>query len=136
MKNRIYYLAGYKYQLVAAETFLTPLIGYGNIASSFIVLENDGKLTAMAGYAWDGPSGPCPDLHCFMMSSLVHDVIYQLMREGLLPQSAKPIADRLFHDMSAEAAPLEIMADIVYEAVDHFGYSSCEKREREVLIAP
>jgi hypothetical protein len=34
------------------------------------------------GYAWNGPSGPTLDTRNFMRGSLVHDALYQLMREG------------------------------------------------------
>ena len=38
------------------------------------------------GYAWDGPSGPTIDTANAMRASLVHDGLYQAMREGwLLP---------------------------------------------------
>src|SRR3990167_5137648 len=36
------------------------------------------------GYAWDGPSGPAIDTKNFMVGALVHDALYQLMREKLL----------------------------------------------------
>ena len=32
-------------------------------------------------YAWDGPSGPTIDTSNSMRASLVHDVLYQAMRE-------------------------------------------------------
>ncbi|HUS89668.1 MAG TPA: hypothetical protein VMW91_10000, partial [Desulfosporosinus sp.] len=48
---------------------------YFTIAFNYIVIHK--------GYAWDGPSGPTFDTPNFMLGSLVHDVFYQAMREGL-----------------------------------------------------
>jgi hypothetical protein len=39
------------------------------------------------GYEWDGPSGPAIDTDNFMDGSLIHDLLYQLMREGHLPRT-------------------------------------------------
>ena len=53
-------------------------------------------LTSAAGYRWDGCSGPTVDTQTNMRAGLVHDSLYQLMRLGVLPQSARVIADREF----------------------------------------
>ena len=45
------------------------------------------------GYAWDGPSGPTVDTSNAMRASLVHDGLYQAMREGWLPQNKRKPAD-------------------------------------------
>ena len=43
-----------------------------------------------------GASGPTLDTDDTMeLDSLVHDALYQLMREGCLPQSARKAADKL-----------------------------------------
>lgn len=46
-----------------------------------------GVLHIDRGYAWDGPSGPAIHTANFMRGSLVHDALYQLMREGHLAAS-------------------------------------------------
>ena len=53
-------------------------------------------LTSSAGYRWDGCSGPTVDTPTNMRAGLVHDSLYQLMRLGVLPQSARVVADREF----------------------------------------
>ena len=53
-------------------------------------------LTSSAGYRWDGCSGPTVDTPTNMRAGLVHDSLYQLMRLGVLPQSARRFADREF----------------------------------------
>lgn len=48
----------------------------------------------MKGYAWDGPSGPIIDAKSTMRGSLVHDALYQLMREGHLGVEHRVMADK------------------------------------------
>ena len=64
---------------------------YGGLVPGLFLL-----LTSVSGYRWDGCSGPTVDTQTNMRAGLVHDSLYQLMRLGLLPQSARVIADREF----------------------------------------
>jgi hypothetical protein len=59
-----------------------------DIFLSYCTLLKTGLLFIPPGYEWDGPSGPTFDTDDFMDGSLVHDVLYQLLREGhLMPWS-------------------------------------------------
>jgi len=136
VKQRIYYCAGYKYQLATDYETLISIKPGADIVSDFIILDTVGNLTIRTGYAWDGPSGPCLDIPSFMRASLVHDALYQLMREGSLPQSAKEQADKEMRRICKQDGMTSVLAEVAYQGVDHFGYSSCEKQEREVLTAP
>ncbi|MDF5607407.1 hypothetical protein P3745_24975, partial [Vibrio parahaemolyticus] len=55
--------------------------------SSYLSLSEQGLLTIKKGYSWDGVSGPATDTRNLILASLVHDELYQLMREELPPQS-------------------------------------------------
>ncbi len=44
--------------------------------------DGAGWVSVRRGYAWDGPSGPALDTVSFMRASLLHDVLYQALREG------------------------------------------------------
>ena len=55
-----------------------------------------GRLLVHTGYAWDGPSGPTLDTDNAMRAALVHDVLYQAIREGGLPRKYRRQADREF----------------------------------------
>ena len=77
-------LRRYKYQLMQDYTISIDIETEEDIEMSFIVLTSDGKLTIKNRYAWDGPSGPTIDTKSFMRGSLVHDALYQLMRERKL----------------------------------------------------
>ena len=64
------------------------------IKTEFIALGTCGTLVIKRGYAWDGPSGPTIDPRNFMRSSLVHDALYQLMRDaGLSKEQWRDEAD-------------------------------------------
>ena len=78
---QIRYRSGYKYQLVDEYSVRVSVIPDENIGTEFIDLNTDGILVIKRGYAWDGPSGPTIDTKNFMRGSLIHDALYQLMRQ-------------------------------------------------------
>ena len=86
-------LDGWKYRLSATECFQTPIKPVEDIHAPYIKLFKDGRLEIFQGYCWDGPSGPTIDRKTNMRGSMAHDALYQLMRSGMLPQSARPDAD-------------------------------------------
>lgn len=47
-----------------------------------VTLNKKGVLTIRPGYWWDGPSGTVRDTGREMLWSLVHDALYDLLREG------------------------------------------------------
>jgi hypothetical protein len=54
------------------------------------------------GYAWDGPSGPVLDTVENMRGSLIHDALYQLLREEWLPANFREQADAEFRRLCIE----------------------------------
>lgn len=99
----ITYKAGYKYQLKRPYTVTVLVYPPRTLETPFLRLTRRGRLTIQAGYAWDRPSGPTFDTASFMRASLVHDALYQLMREGLLERNRwRPVADRLLRTMCRE----------------------------------
>ena len=80
-----------------------------------------GVLTIKRNYAWDGASGPVFDTRRIMRGSLVHDALYQLMREEHLPQKVRDNADWLLREICIEDGMPKFNADLVYLAVDLFG---------------
>lgn len=134
--EQIKYREGYKYQLAEDYVITTDILGY-EIDIQFIKLDKDGKLTTRSGYAWDGASGPTLDTPDSMRGSLVHDVLYQLMRMGLLPQSLRAYADKLLEDICIEDGMPEFRADYWHFAVDNFAASAADpENQRKVLTAP
>lgn len=136
MKPFISYTDGWKYLLREDYSCETGITSAGAF-TPYIILETDGRLTIKEGYAWDGPSGPAIDSADFMRGSLVHDALYQLIREKHLPMQARDEADRLLQKMCVEDGMWKVRAWWVYQAVSAFGKSSAGKGGRHpVRYAP
>ncbi len=124
--------SGYKYRL--SENFSEPIeitpskpvfiSDKTKIGKIYASLSTDGLLTIYPGYAWDGPSGPTVDTPDFLVASLVHDALYQMLREKKLPQSMRKIADQILKRICIEEGMSNLRAFYVYLAVRIFGTSS------------
>lgn len=123
---KIVYTKGYKYQLALSYTIKTELRPEINVYTHFLDLTREGVLDIRRGYAWDGPSGPTIDTKNFMRGSMVHDSIYQLIRNGHLPQHhySKEVADTLLKKICIEDGMSRIRAWWVYKGVRLGGYSA------------
>jgi len=114
----IAYKGGYKYQLkedYVTETRITPPTP---IQTEYIALMSQGRISIKRGYAWDGPSGPTIDTLNFMRGSIVHDALYQLIREGHLEEGKyREPADRLLQKMCIEDGMSKLRAWWVYQGV-------------------
>lgn len=134
----IRYRSGYKYQLVdeyAVQVSVTPDQA---IRSEFIDLSKDGALVIKKGYAWDGPSGPAVDTKNFMRGSLVHDALYQLMRDhGLSPDRWRATADLELKRCCLEDGMSTLRAWWVHRGVRLGGGPAASPESRKpVLSAP
>jgi len=134
MSAHIKYKRGYKYQLSAPYMHYTGIKNL-HVENRFLRLYPSGLLIIRTGYAWDGASGPGLDTPNILRGSLVHDALYQLIQEGLLPLECKQIADTLLYKICREDGMSWIRAQWVYRAVDIFG-GSYAANNREVLFAP
>ncbi|PJZ27668.1 hypothetical protein [Leptospira kmetyi] len=138
-------LRNYKYQLVKPYSFQTEIktnsplqIGNPDV-KIFVDLNRDGMLNIEAGYAWDGPSGPTIDTKTFMRGSLVHDALYQLMREEKLDRDGyRETADRILKKICLEDGMNSFRAAYVYKFVRWFGDSSAKPKDesKEWEVAP
>jgi len=68
----------------------------------FLKFDVDGNLTIKVGYAWDGCSGPTHDDKTNMRAGLVHDALYQLMRQGVIERSCQKEADIMLRQIMIE----------------------------------
>ncbi|OHD24880.1 MAG: hypothetical protein A2Y38_16240 [Spirochaetes bacterium GWB1_59_5] len=134
--NVIKYRDGYRYQLAEGYAVQTAIFPPRHIATDFIILATNGMLIINGGYAWDGPSGPSFDSKNFMRGSLVHDALYQLMREGKLSERWREMADRKLQRICIEDGMWKIRAWWVYRAVRDFGGSSAAVCKQTILEAP
>lgn len=136
----IVYQAGYKYQLAVAYQSPLPVPYPDDVVAlaPFYSLARGILIAVRPGYAWDGPSGPTIDTPTFMRGSLVHDVLYQSMREGHILDSDenRRIADKNLRAICLQDGMSAARAWWVYQAVRKFGASSAARGPRPVLSAP
>lgn len=129
---------GYKYQLREDYVVNIEIRPAAQIHTAYIDLSTDGDLMIRAGYAWDGPSGPAIDTPSFLRGSLVHDALYQLMRERHLDHDRhRDLADQILRRICLEDGMTQLRAWWVYQGVRKFGDACASpSAERPPKIAP
>lgn len=116
----------YKYNLHSQFEYPTGILREQDFDSNFLKLAADGTLTIKRGYAWDGASGPAIDTKIFMVGSLVHDALYQLLRERVLPQSERKRADQILKEICLDSGMSRFRAWYVYHGVRLGGGSAAK----------
>lgn len=135
--NHISYQSGYKYQLREDYQVITSVLPGENIKTDFLELNTDGVLTIKNGYAWDGPSGPTFDTRNFMRGSLVHDALYQLLRQEYLDEKWRYEADEELRKVCIEDGMSGIRSRWVYWAVRKWGkMAASPESKKKIHVAP
>ena len=135
--NIFYEAQKYKYQLTKPFEYQTAICPFSSMEDRFIRLETNGLLTIFVGYAWDGASGPTIDTRNSMRAGLVHDALYQLMREGSLPQSRRKDVDLEFYRLLRKDGMSWLRAGIWYRAVRRLAKPFAQPDHRaKVYTAP
>ena len=134
----IRYRSEYKYQLASDYRIDIGIIPDEGILTDFIELDGEGKLEVKNGYAWDGPSGPVIDTVENLRASLVHDALYQLMRnEELNTRTHRKAADEIFRDLCKEDGVSTFAANIYYKALRRHGKPAASpENKKRVSRAP
>lgn len=128
MKYR--HLKGYRYELLEMEVVLTEIKDL-EIQHPLISLWKGGRLFVHPHYAWDGASGPfTQQTKTNKRGSLIHDALYQLMREGLLPRKYRKYVDQLFKQICLEDGMSKFRAWYFYKAVRMFSKKSSLPRKK------
>lgn len=121
----------YKYQL--REDFAYNLgrtFESAPIANEFIDITTEGVLAIRKHYAWDGACGPVVKTQANIKASLVHDALYQLMREGRLDHLIyRDWANQLFINMCRQGGVWDCVAGAYYRALRLFGAKNAKPRE-------
>ena len=106
------------------------------VCGSYLKIKPGDILRIFKGYVWE-PSGPTVGTKNFMVPSLAHDALYQLIRNGkLLPKELwREYADDLLKRMCLERGMWGIRAWYVHRAVRAFGGCSA-RNPRKVITAP
>ena len=130
----IAYRGGYKYQIKETYTVQIELKPPGNINTDYIQLDTNGNITLTKGYAWDGPSGPTIDTLTFMRGSLIHDALYQLMREEYLDHHIyRKTADIILRKICREDGMWFLRAWWVYAGVRLFADPAADPSANKLL---
>ena len=132
-KPYIRYRSGYKYQLAEDYQVKIGVIPKGNVKTDFIDLSTEGMLVIKKGYAWDGPSGPTIDTRNFMRGSLVHDALYQLMRNKLIGEEWRDEADEELRKICIKDGMFKVCARFVYLAVRKWGKMAASPESRKKI---
>ena len=118
----------YKFQL--AENLEEQLIN-ASILPDEVDAEyfniSDGCIFIKEGYAWDGASGPVFNTRNTLKASLIHDVLCQGMRIGIIEDTYRKSADKELRDQMIKSGVIKIRAWIWYFAVRIFGKKSATK---------
>ena len=132
MSSTVRYRSDYKYQLADSYKITISITPKTNIETAFIDLDIDGNLLVKEGYAWDGPSGPVKDTEENMRASLVHDALYQLMRnKELSSRTHRRAADQLFKDLCKADGVSNFRASVYYKALRKFGKPAASPQNKK-----
>jgi len=107
----------YKYTLYRPIAYQTDIIPKEPGKWGLLGIGKTGLLTIDAGYCWDGASGPAWDSLNFMRSSIIHDALYQLMREGKIGRHWRKRADQILREVCLQDGMARIRAWWVYRGV-------------------
>jgi hypothetical protein len=137
-KAYIRYRSDYKYQLAEGYEINISIRPKVNIKTEFTNLDTAGNLIVKRGYAWDGPSGPVIDTQDNMRASLVHDALYQLMRNKQLNARAhRRVADREFREICKADGVSSRTANIWYKVLRRFGKPAASPaNKKKIARAP
>lgn len=136
MKAIVRYTSGYRYRLEQRYSCPLQYIPPNTGGNAFVWIDADGNLLIEKNYAWDGASGPAINTKNFVRGSLVHDALYQLIREGILPASYRKDADKILRQIVLEDGMWQIRALWVYAAVRMFGQYHMDNHSPRIRIAP
>tara|TARA_R110000744_G_scaffold146669_2_gene259529 strand:- start:5212 stop:5598 length:387 start_codon:yes stop_codon:yes gene_type:complete len=86
------------YSLLKLRFLTTSLTGFEYEGDSYSI-QRDGRIFAYCGYWYDGPSGPTIDTANSMEGSCFHDIIYDMIKKGIIPNTYwnRRKADKIFY---------------------------------------
>jgi hypothetical protein len=110
-----------------------------DIDTKHITLDTDGNLMLRKGFSWNGANGTI-DTKTILRGSMVHDALYQLMREGELDNSRwRETADNELKRICREDGMGKLRAGFMYFVVRRYGENSTKVKsknpENKILLA-
>lgn len=111
---------GWKYKNESLEIQPVSELAFVMAVLPFVSLRN-GFITIKEQYAWNGASFflftwfGTPD--SWLIPSLIHDALYQLMREGKLDAKHRQVVDAIFYRLLRERGVWYLIACLAHYAV-------------------
>ncbi len=133
----------YIYRLPENTTFIFKYNADRPIDTPYITMMGQ-LIQATKGYCWDGSSVPLKRISKFLsfgfwdadkyckIAALHHDILYQLMKLGLLSKVYKDYVDELYKEECIAGGMPEWEANIRFWALQKFG--SVDKKEKPIKI--
>lgn len=131
------YKKGYKYQLTEDTKVYYSKCAFPCVTGDFYEIT-DCYIEGKKGYAWDGPSGPTLDTPATMEAALVHDIIYQALREQKIRgdhEYYRRAADQLLRDLIVKNGGSKFRAWYFYWAVRLFAKFAADPENKKETIA-
>ena len=136
MNRPIAYTNADKFVLGRDETFQLWFAPKERIETSYAIFETDGKLTGKRGFLWSA-NFPAINTNDTKPASLCHDLIYNLIADGLLPRRPfKDLADEALRRILIECGVVEFRAYGWYEAVQIGGDNALDTPKPSLMYAP
>jgi len=131
----ILYRKGYDNVLKAeAEFTLPPEFSPYSYDGKWLKLK-DCKLWFAEGFCWNGASGPTYDTKSSIQGSLIHDALYTLMVENVIPRTMQHACDKVLESRCVEDGMWAWRAKLWRIALSKFG-KSATIRNQDILVAP
>lgn len=127
------YLDGYKLQLQEDCEHNVPQFWLPDFKHEWFSCKL-GRIWVKKGYAWDGASGPTIDCKYTAYPSLIHDVLYQAMGLGLMPNDSyfRKKTDVLFRQLLKRDGMGFARRWVWYYAVRSFGPKQGSKPKKPI----
>ena len=110
----------YKYRLYEDYRVHVGIRAFRMEGTKYLILTTDGDLIIKKDYVWDGATCAI-DTKNFMRGALIHDALYQLIREGIISTNKRKDCDEILREICIEDGMSRLRASIVYRAVRMFG---------------
>lgn len=135
--GKLKYKEGYKFQTVDDYTVFVGITPPKALVFKWAILSENGWLTIIHDYAWNGMSGIPLNIKSSIRGVLLHDACYQMIRLGYLEPKWKDVADQVLYNCCVEDGMLKLLAKAILKAVETFGHpATTPAQEPPVLEAP
>lgn len=134
-RDRMQYRDGYAVITAHGCLVQTCVLGL-EVKTPYAHLMSDGHLAIHAGYACDGATG-VPDWRWIRRGAVVHDVLAQMLRGGVLPRAFLPAVQETLRQLCMADGCPQILANVIRWAVTRTqGSYTRPSAERVVKVAP